>query len=140
MDYSLTAVDVFNRFPEGNDMAHTVHVMKYIFPRQFGLHNVFTSIVDQKETVQPLKDYTLREQEIALKDRRAKRRKTTDESATSAAASWLPRRLRGETLRLVQKWQVLHSRCSYHELLKYYCPVEASLCHCLQKRLDFDFQ
>ncbi|RYP25294.1 hypothetical protein DL767_008472 [Monosporascus sp. MG133] len=46
---------------------NTMRVMMYMFPRQFGLHNVFTSRVDFKETSQRLKDYTLREDEIAAK-------------------------------------------------------------------------
>ncbi|RYP91931.1 hypothetical protein DL770_001991 [Monosporascus sp. CRB-9-2] len=46
---------------------NTMRVMMYMFPRQFGLHNVFTSKVDFKETSQRLKDYTLREDEITAK-------------------------------------------------------------------------
>ncbi|RYO73581.1 hypothetical protein DL764_010545 [Monosporascus ibericus] len=46
---------------------NTMRVMMYMFPRQFGLHNVFTSRVDFKETSQRLKDYTLREDEITAK-------------------------------------------------------------------------
>ncbi|RYP54201.1 hypothetical protein DL768_000980 [Monosporascus sp. mg162] len=46
---------------------NTMRVMMYMFPRQFGLHNVFTSRVNFKETSQRLKDYTLREDEIAAK-------------------------------------------------------------------------
>ncbi|PCH03091.1 Reverse transcriptase [Penicillium occitanis (nom. inval.)] len=63
--FGLRHIHVLNRFPDSSNLADTVHVMKYIFPRQFGLHNVFTSVVDSRETVQPFKDYTLREEEIA---------------------------------------------------------------------------
>jgi telomerase reverse transcriptase len=70
----LTAYsDVLNRFPlqrrgtenEKNadqNVKHeesTIRVMMYMFPRQFGLHNVFTSQVDHTQTAQKFQDYTL---------------------------------------------------------------------------------
>jgi telomerase reverse transcriptase len=82
----------------------------YMFPRQFALHNVFTCDVDSRQTVQPFQDYTLREDEI---------------SGTFAAMPRLPRRLRGKAAELVAKLQLRHSRCSYKELLDYYCPVRS---------------
>ncbi|KAL1981064.1 hypothetical protein VTN96DRAFT_3129 [Rasamsonia emersonii] len=105
--FGLRHIHVLNRFPSSTDLSHSVHVMKYIFPRQFGLHNVFTSAVDSRETTQPFKDYTLREDEIA-------RRESTK----------LPKRLRGKALALVQQLQKRHQRCSYTELLRHYCPIE----------------
>ncbi|KAL6357993.1 hypothetical protein LRP88_08172 [Fusarium phalaenopsidis] len=44
---------------------HMLKIMMYMFPRQFGLHNVFTSQVDFTKTSQKFQDYTLREEEIA---------------------------------------------------------------------------
>ena len=82
----------------------------YVFPRQFGLHNVFTSKVNTQETVQPFKDYTLREDEIA-------------EKFSIPSTAKVPKRLRGKAVKLIQKLQVLHNRCSYISLLEYYCPV-----------------
>ena len=119
--------DVLNRYPNSNNREHTIHVMKYIFPRQFGLHNVFTFTVDPKETVQPFKDYTLREQEITQRERQAMQKRDASAPNSVAVNQWLPRRLRGKTLDLVRKLQNLHSRCSYHELLQYYCPVKVSI-------------
>ncbi|PQE12601.1 Telomerase reverse transcriptase protein [Rutstroemia sp. NJR-2017a BBW] len=87
---------------------NTIRLMMYIFPRQFGLHNAFTSSVNPRETVQPFKDYTHREEEINTKY-------TIDEKVK------LPKRLRGRAKSLVHKLQVLHSRCSYNKLLAYYC-------------------
>jgi telomerase reverse transcriptase len=87
-----------------------VHVMMYIFPRQFGLHNVFTERVDPCQTVQPFKDYTLREDEINAK-------------YPSPDMPKIPKRLRGKTVHLVQKLQIQHSRCPYKKLLEHYCPV-----------------
>lgn len=87
-----------------------IRILMYIFPRQFGLHNVFTSEVDHRETVQPFKDYTLREEEI-------------DSKYPEKSGIKIPKRLRGKAKDLVQKLQVLHSRCSYNRLLEYYCPV-----------------
>ncbi|KAL8771820.1 MAG: hypothetical protein Q9194_004766 [Teloschistes cf. exilis] len=109
--------DVLNRCPNNENPVHTVHIMKYIFPRQFGLHNVFTSRIDARETAQPFKDYTLREHEISRKE--VLSRKTSD--ATSGLH--LPRRLRGPTFHLVSRLQKLHSQCAYNELLQHYCPA-----------------
>ncbi|KAI0548296.1 hypothetical protein F4679DRAFT_325591 [Xylaria curta] len=95
-----------------NDI-HTLKVMMYMFPRQFGLHNVFTSKVDPKETSQRLKDYTLREEEIHEKFGRL----------GDLAHLKTPKRLRGRAKDLVRKFQVLHQRCSYSRLLQHYCPV-----------------
>jgi telomerase reverse transcriptase len=84
--------------------------MLYIFPRQFGMHNVFTAEVDSKETVQPFTDYTLREDEIHAQ-------------FSSEVSVKVPKRLRGKALELVKKLQIQHSRCPYKILLEYYCSV-----------------
>lgn len=93
--------------------------MNYIFPRQFGLHNVFTSTVDPKQTAQPFVDYTLREEEIF-----AKRKATNNRGAAVQNPNKLPKRLRGEIVKLIQKLQKRHQRFAYVELLRHYCPVE----------------
>ena len=87
--------------------------MMHLFPRQFGLHNVFTNEVDSKETVQRFKDYTLREDEIHGK-------------FTSGPSIKIPKRLRGQASELVQKLQIQHSRCPYKTLLDHYCPVRST--------------
>ena len=123
-------VDVLNRYPDDGNLDHTVHVMKYLFPRQFGLHNAFTCTVDPKESIQPFKDYTLREQEISQLRRQNIHRGGNGVSSI-AAKQRIPKRLRGEALELVRKLQRLHSRCSYHDLLKHYCPPKVSeVTHC----------
>jgi telomerase reverse transcriptase len=67
----LTArADVLNRFPSSDPFSQTVHVMKYIFPRQFGLHNVFTCTPDTRVSTLPANDYTTREEEIAQSEKR----------------------------------------------------------------------
>ncbi|KAK6954528.1 hypothetical protein Daesc_004495 [Daldinia eschscholtzii] len=81
--------------------AHTLRVMMYIFPRQFGLHNVFTSKVNFKETAQRLKDYTLREEEIFEKFGRL------NESTNRIK---IPKRLRGTATEL------LHTSLSHQEV------------------------
>ncbi|KAG0138456.1 hypothetical protein HOY82DRAFT_227820 [Tuber indicum] len=106
--FGLRHIHVLNRFPNPSDRAHAIHVLRYIFPRQFNLHNVFTSTVDRKETIQPLKDYTLREHEIALQ---------------GGKRSFIPKRLKGKAFELVKRMMRLHRRCSYHALIEYYCPV-----------------
>ncbi|KAH0538165.1 hypothetical protein FGG08_005223 [Glutinoglossum americanum] len=62
--FGLRHIHVLNRYSDPGNPEHTVHIMKYIFPRVFGLHNVFDSTTNSRETVQPFKDYTMREQEI----------------------------------------------------------------------------
>lgn len=124
---SLTTVDVLNRFPrrvssttESNSADEsTIHIMMYMFPRQFGLHNVFTSVVDRQQTAQKFQDYTLREKEIAEKAAAAKGKGKPD--------SRVPKRLRGKLVDLAQRLQVLHGRCSYAEMLHHYCPVPGRL-------------
>ncbi|KAI0600248.1 hypothetical protein F4775DRAFT_77264 [Biscogniauxia sp. FL1348] len=101
-----------NRKPQ-NDV-HTLRVMMYMFPRQFGLHNVFTSKVNLKETSHRLKDYTLREEEIVKKFGRL---------GDPNVRVRTPKRLRGRANELVRKLQILHQRCSYSELLQHYCPT-----------------
>jgi telomerase reverse transcriptase len=117
-------LDVLNRFPyqpmpSGPNDPHiedpstdrsTVQVMMYIFPRQFGLHNPFTTDVDPRQTVQPFQDYTLREEEI-------------NRLFPGDKVPKIPKRLRGLATSLVKKLQIQHSRCPYKELLDYYCPV-----------------
>lgn len=117
--------DVLNRFPSPT-LDQTVHVMKYIFPRQFGLHNVFTSKVDTRETVQPLKDYTVREDEIAHveKLKRVRHYGYDGEQDEQRESVKIPKRLRGKAVELVQRLQRRNRRCPYTELLRYYCPVE----------------
>ncbi|KAL7960876.1 hypothetical protein V8C34DRAFT_312267 [Trichoderma compactum] len=96
--------------------AHTIKLMMYIFPRQFGLHNVFTSAIDANQTAQKFHDYTLREDEISKKMR-------ANKGSPEKSLPKLPKRLRGSTRDLVQRLQVLHARCSYFELLRHYCPT-----------------
>lgn len=104
--FGLRHIHVFNRYSDASKIEHTIHVMKYIFPRHFGLHNVFTSKVDSRETTQPFKDYTLREKEI------------------TGTSNKLPKRLRGLCFDMIQQLQRRHYRCSYVELLRHYCPTE----------------
>lgn len=117
--FSTYFSDVLNRFPfreplylvtNSGPQQSTIHVMMYIFPRQFGLHNAFTTEVNPKETVQPFKDYTLREDEIHAKFLIQDRVK-------------IPKRLREKASGLVKKLQIQHSRCPYKALLNHYCPV-----------------
>jgi telomerase reverse transcriptase len=90
--------------------------MMYMFPRQFGLHNVFTSTVDYTKTAQKLQDYTLREDEI-------KAFVQQHGGTEGLKAIKTPKRLRGDPTGLTKRLQVLHGRCAYKELLRHYCPT-----------------
>lgn len=98
--------------------------MRYIFPRQYGLHNVFTSKIDLRETAMPLKDYTLREKEIHQSMCRDLGNKANDPDVVAKWKLRVPKRLRGEVVLLVNKLRILNQQCSYTEMLRYYCPVE----------------
>lgn len=147
---ALTQIDALNRFPlrqsseiskcAGNDkiikapsdVDNTVRTMMYMFPRQFGLHNVFTSHVDTSKTAQKLQDYTLREEEIF-----SKFQKRTDGDGKPELDVRVPKRLRGKPEHLVQRLQAFHARCSYTQLLQHYCPVcLTSPSHTFQSRCD----
>lgn len=88
----------------------------YMFPRQFGLHNVFTSEVDRSQTAQKFQDYTMREDQIGP-------RFLDPDDRNRAVQPKIPKRLRGEARQLVQRLQILHERCSYVQLLDHYCPI-----------------
>jgi hypothetical protein len=96
-----------NRYQNTNDLSQAKHILKYIFPKQFGLHSVFTHATDRRETTHAFKDYTDREGEITAgtKDRDDK----------------VYRRLGGNVLPLIRKMQSLHRNCLYHSLIHYYC-------------------
>ena len=102
--------------------------MKYIFPRQFGLHNVFTSDVDTHETTQPFKDYTLREQEIDQAERRLIACDNGKKAVVMGRQAYVPKRLRGPAMALVRKLLIRHTRCSYDTLLRHHCPIKVSPC------------
>jgi telomerase reverse transcriptase len=70
------------------------------------------SVVNSRETTQPFKDYTLREEEI-------ENRKKSNEAF---AKQKIPKRLRGGPIELVQTIRKAHSKIAYVELLKHYCP------------------
>jgi telomerase reverse transcriptase len=122
-----TNPDALNRFTKRDDEAQTVQILRYVFPRQFRLHNVFTSKVDRRETAMPFKDYTLRETEIHQSMSRALKAKITNLEEATRWKSHVPKRLRGETVRLVNQMRILHQRCSYTELLRHYCPVKVRI-------------
>jgi telomerase reverse transcriptase len=123
--------DVLNRFPKREDRLQAIHILRYMFPRQFGLHNVFTSKVDRRETAMPFKDYTLREHEIHQSMCKALGTKITDVQEVARWKSHVPKRLRGATIALVERLRTLNHRCSYTELLRHYCPVKV----CIMNRI-----
>ncbi|KAI9772335.1 MAG: hypothetical protein M1840_001084 [Geoglossum simile] len=120
----LRHIHVLNRYPDHTNLEHTIHILKYIFPREFGLHNVFDSAVNRRETVQPFKDYTMREQEIANSKYARRLKNGGFVSPRLALKVWVPKRLRGKVVELVSRLQKLHGQCSYTELLRYYCDLD----------------
>lgn len=127
-----TCVDVLNRFPLLDSTAQTVHTMKYIFPRQFGLGSVFVLAADDKDNAGQFKTHQHREEEIFRLDEQRKQRRAPSNGDRSDAGNGentggkLPKRLRGQAVDLAHRLRMCHARCSYGELLKYYCPNEVS--------------
>ncbi|KAL9124591.1 MAG: hypothetical protein Q9217_006090 [Psora testacea] len=115
--FGLRHIHALNRYSDSTSLYQTIRLMKYIFPKQFRLHNAFTSKVEHKETVQPFKDYTLREQEIAQQERKLELRPPL----VQKSKQHIPKRLREEPVELVRKLQQRNSRLSYRELLEHHC-------------------
>jgi telomerase reverse transcriptase len=104
--------------------------MKYIFPRQFGLLNVFTLSPDAREKMDASKSFMFRESEISRleEEKRLQRpqlgNEFTDADCGSLGNVKVPKRLRGITIELVRKLRKCNAQCSYGQLLRYYCPTE----------------
>ncbi|KAF8428128.1 hypothetical protein EV426DRAFT_327959 [Tirmania nivea] len=94
---------VLNRYPNSRSKEENIRVLHYLFPKQCGLSNVFTS---------RLRDYTQLEEEIV-----------NLEVQKDGRPPLVPRRLHGTVTGLVEKLQKLQSQCPYNSLLRYYCPV-----------------
>jgi telomerase reverse transcriptase len=122
--FGMKHIHVFNRFPHHENVEHIVHNLKYVFPRQFGLHNVFTSSVDQRETVQRFKDYTFREDEIT--EQASLQSTGTTGIFRKHQEARVPKRLRGAAETLVGKMLKNHRSCSYTQLLRHYCPAQTT--------------
>ena len=120
--YGLNHLHVLNRYGKVESTAETTRVLKYIFPRQFGLHNVFTSDIDLKDTAQSFKDYTLRDEEVAHADHRWRQRQPAQHETKRGGQPPLPKRLRGRIVQLVARLRKRHRTCPYASLLDYYCP------------------
>ncbi|KAK7738484.1 Telomerase reverse transcriptase [Cytospora paraplurivora] len=127
--------DALNRFPlrrlnkESNDteggnqpkgVNSTLRVLMYMFPRQFGLHNAFTSHVDQTQTAQKFQDYTFREEEISHKFGRF-------EGCNEVLDVRVPKRLRGKPEHLVQRLQTLHTRNANRHCSSFKAPFNGKL-------------
>ena len=104
------------------------HLAKYIFPRQFGLHNVFTS-EKARTSFEIMPDYLDREVEIKVRrsplspPRPCRLRTPPDaELALQKLGSMkTPERLKA-VLPLLDKLATLSSRCNYRKLLDRRCP------------------
>ena len=120
--FGLKHVHALNRYNNVDKDEETVHVTKYMFPRQFGLHNVFTSDIEPKDTAQPFKDYTLRDNEIARSKYLWQRKQSAADDKCRKSEPPLPKRLRGRAIHLVTRLRKRHKACSYASLLDHYCP------------------
>ncbi|KAJ9485945.1 hypothetical protein VN97_g7403 [Penicillium thymicola] len=126
----LGQTHVLSRFSSLDSMAQTVHIMKYIFPRQFGLLNVFKLDSDSRNIMDDSKTFMFRESEISRLDEEKRLQRPQPKNEFTAAdcdgvgSVKVPKRLRGITIELVRKLRNRNAQCSYEELLRYYCPTE----------------
>ncbi|PIA90296.1 Telomerase reverse transcriptase [Cercospora beticola] len=134
--FGLHQTHAFNRFSDIQDRSQTHHLMKYIFPLQFGLHNVLTSDVDHKETAYAFKDYTIREKEIARLHRARQQKRPAGNEIGQARRPALPKRLRGAAEVLVARIRKRHMKCAYSALLEHYCPRHNTPAQGQQNSLD----
>jgi telomerase reverse transcriptase len=116
--FGMTHAHVMRRYRRLADPAETIHVMKYIFPRHFDLHNAFTSSRDLRNTSHQLMDYTVREHEIA----RVRTKRKYRPGKPPLLGDKVPRRLRGTCFHLVERLRKRESKCSYRMLLEHHCP------------------
>lgn len=107
--FGLKRMHILNRHSAFEDDPQDIKLMCYVFPRQFKLHNPFTSSVDRNETAQAFKDYTVRDSELF--------------ATPPQLRSHLPRRLRGQALFLISKLRKLHHHCSYDQMMDHFCPL-----------------
>lgn len=108
--------DVFNRYCDAGHQA-TVHILKHVFPRQFGLHNVFTSQAESTQSARSSRDYTLREDEIL-----GKPLKSALEKRRALPICRMPKRLRTGAVSLMTRTLKLHNQASYPALVHKHCP------------------
>lgn len=114
--------DVLNQYSCKDNPAHIVQLMQSIFPRQFKLPNVFTSVGDSKETAHLSKASTS-QYRTGVHDMLAAENDGGISGAIEASALHLPRRLRSKVFHLIAKLQTRHGRCCYSQLLNHYCPL-----------------
>lgn len=104
--FGLGYSHALNRYSTRDCHEHDIVLLKYLFPRQFRLHNVFDDRHRVGNSKQATKDYTYRETEIRLSSRKS-----------------IPRRLRGQIVKMVQRIRRNHSTTQYAQLLAHYCHI-----------------
>lgn len=90
--------------------------MKYIFPKQFKLLNVFTSMLSGHDPKALCQDYSMRDDEIAQRE--------AQNPSEPGQPPQIPKRLQGKPVELIRQLQTRHKHCSYVHLLQHYCPPE----------------
>ncbi|OQE32998.1 hypothetical protein PENFLA_c001G08043 [Penicillium flavigenum] len=106
----LGQTHVLSRFSSLDSMAQTVHVMKYIFPRQFGLLSVFTLNSDGRNIMDDSKRFMFRESEISHLEEEKRLQQPQPEIEFADADH--------------DKLRNRNAQCPYGELLRHYCPTE----------------
>ncbi|KTW30640.1 hypothetical protein T552_00356 [Pneumocystis carinii B80] len=122
--FGFPRIHLLSRYNDPDNLFHSISLLIHIFPRQFRLHNIFTSITDKKDIIQSLKDYTIKEEIYGLlRDRNKK--------------ISIPKRLR-KFLKIIPILQKRHKLCFYKTMLDHYCPIkECSNLNILTTKWDY---
>lgn len=101
--------------------ARARHLAKYVFPRQFGLHNVFTS-PKSSGSYELLPDYDDREVDIKVSSSGLGELISADPARSQKLGKVkTPPRLKG-ALELMQRMGQLHDKYKYRKVLDRLCP------------------
>ncbi|KAG4305064.1 hypothetical protein PORY_001234 [Pneumocystis oryctolagi] len=106
--FGLRHIHLFSHCTDPNNLFHSIYLLVHIFPKQFHLHNVFSSFTDRKNNAQFLKDCTVKICGLS----HDRKRKIS-----------IPKRLR-KFLKIIPSFQRRYKLCFYKVMLDYYCPVK----------------
>ncbi|KAG5440265.1 hypothetical protein PCANB_001835 [Pneumocystis canis] len=108
--FGLRRIHSLSRCNDPTNLFHSICLLIHIFPQQFRLYNVFTSVADRKDGTLSLKDYSTKEVYGLFCNGNKKMS--------------IPKRLR-KFLKIIPVLQRKHKLCFYKIMLDYYCPIKS---------------
>lgn len=126
VSFGLMPGHLFNRECSDGMECRARLMLMYVFPREFGLHNAFTSEVDRKDTSHQFKDYHIRDDEIVRLRQKWRYRSAQTRALDIRTMPPLPNRLRGPIAAIAAGCLRRQDRLAYFALLNHYCPRPCS--------------